>query len=65
MKSGSSKESGTLLYLKNLIDRRNVSRSVSMRLRIFINSHLVAAAFHFFSMEGLEDVPHANAFPSN
>lgn len=71
-KPGSSKEGGTQMQLRNLINRRNVGEGKKITshvnqiedfLELVITSHLVAAAMHFFSMHSAE--PHSNGFPSN
>ena len=71
-KTGSSKEGGTLLQLKNVINRQNVgsTNDISGRvndiedfLELVINCHLIAAALHYFSMESVSDTPHSNGFP--
>jgi hypothetical protein len=73
-KSGSSKEGGTLLQLRNRINRRNVSDAQDITkhvneiedfLELVVNCHLIAAAMHFFSMATTSDEPHSNGFPSN
>ena len=63
----SSKEGGTLLQLKNIINRRNIGKDISGKvnevedfLELVINCHLIAAALHFFSMESVSDTPHSN-----
>ena len=71
-KTGSSKEGGTLLQLKNVINRQNVgsTNDISKRvnevedfLELVITCHLIAAALHYFSMESVSDPPHSNGFP--
>ena len=73
-KPGSSKEGGTLMQLRNLINRRNVGEGKKITshvnqiedfLELVITCHLVAAAMHFFSMYSVSDEPHSNGFPSN
>ena len=73
-KPGSSKEGGTLMQLRNLINRRNVGEGKKITshvnqiedfLELVITCHLVAAAMHFFSMSNTCDEPHSNGFPSN
>lgn len=73
-KVGSSKEGGTLLQLRNIIDRRNIGSGKKIKhhvneiedfLELVINCHLIVAALHFFGMADIEDTPHTNAFPSN
>ena len=72
--TGSSKEGGTLLQLRNLINRRNVSGSKDIMkqvnevedfLELVVNCHLIAVTMHFFQMSCISDEPHRNAFPSN
>ena len=73
-KPGSSKEGGTLMQLRNLINRRNVGEGKKITshvnpiedfLELVIICHLVAAAMHFFSMRSTSDEPHSNGFPVN
>ena len=68
----SSKEGGTLLQLKNIINRRNIGKDISGKvnevedfLELVINCRLIAAALHFFSMESVSDTPHSNGFSSD
>ena len=69
-KNESSQESGTLLQLHNLINRRNISRDISGNfnaaldfLSLVTTSHILAAAMHFFGMSSRNDVPTLNAIP--
>lgn len=73
-KQGSSREGGTLLQLRNVINRRNIGKSKSITshvneiedfLELCIECHLIVAALHFFSMSSLSDTPQSNGFPSN
>ena len=73
-KGGSSLEGGTLQQLRNLINRRNVSASTSIKghvteiqdfLELIVKCHIVAVTMHYFSMENIDDKPHTSAFPSN
>ena len=66
---GSSLDRGTLLQLRNLINRRNVAKDVTGRfnatvdfLETVVDCHIVAAAMNFFGMKAETDVP-SNAFP--
>ena len=67
---GSSLDRGTLLHLRNLIDRRNISKNVSGRFNATINfietitdCHIVAAAMNHFGMEKETDQPSKNHLP--
>ena len=71
-KTTSSKDGGTLLQIKNLINRRNIGKDISGRvnevedfLELVISCHLIAAALHFFSMESVTDTPHSNGFSAH
>lgn len=73
-KGGSSLEGGTLQQLRNLINRRNVSASTSVKghvneiqdfLELIVRCHIVAVTMHYFSMANCEDQPHTSAFPPN
>ena len=68
-KNESSQESGTLLQLRNLINRRNISRDISGNfnaaldfLSLVTTSHILAAAMHFFRMSSRNDVPTLNEY---
>ena len=70
-KPGSNFQQGTLLQLRNLINRRNVSRDTSGKFnetlgffQLVVECHIMAAAMHFFSMSTLEGTPSTNALPS-
>ena len=70
-KPGSSFQQGTLLQLRNLINRRNVSKDTSGKFNetldffhLVVECHIMAAAMHFFSMSTLESTPSTNALPS-
>ena len=67
-------EGGTLLQLKNLINRRNVCSGTEIKhqvnevedfLELVIRGHMIAAAVHFFNMSDESDSPHSSAFPSD
>ena len=73
-KTESSNEGGTLVQLRNLIDRRNVSKGKDVKnqvnevedfLEIVVECHLIAAAMHHFGMSCTSDRPSSNGFPSN
>lgn len=70
----SCNEGGTLIQLRNLINRRNVGKGKEVKhqvnevedfLDLVIRCHLVAAAMHHFGMSSVSDCPSANGFPSN
>ena len=70
-KNESSQEGGTLLQLRNLIDRRNISRNISGKfnagldfLLLIATCHIIAAALHFFGMSDRDAVPTLNAISS-
>lgn len=67
-------EGGTLVQLRNIINRKNVGSSKEVKhqvnevedfLEVVIKGHLIAAALHHFGMSDITDVPHCNAFPTN
>ena len=67
-KPGSSFQQGTLLQLRNLINRRNVSKDTSGKFnetldffQLVVECHIMAAAMHFFSMSTQESTPSTNA----
>lgn len=69
-KPGTSFQHGTLLQLRNLINRRNVSKDTSGKFnesldffQLVVECHIMAAAMHFFSMSTLKDRPSTNAIP--
>ena len=69
-KSGSSFQGGTLLQLRNLINRRNVSGDTSGKFnatidffQLVVECHILAAAMHFFSMKSSDDTPSCDALP--
>ncbi len=70
--AASSNEGGTLMHLRNVINRRNVGIGKDVKahvneiedfLVLVITCHLLAATMHFFGMKSLEDTPHNNTFP--
>ena len=65
--SGSSLEGGTLLQLRNLINRRNVKRDISGKFNeaidffeLVVTGYVISAALHFFSMRSVTDKPSRN-----
>ena len=67
---GSSIDGGTLLQLRNLINRRNVAKDVTGRfnacidyMETVIHCHITAAAMDFFGMKEQTDDPSSNALP--
>lgn len=66
-------EGGTLLQLRNLIDRRrNVGKAKKITshvneiedfIELCVQCYILAAALHFFSMSSISDSPHSNGFP--
>lgn len=73
-KEGSSLQGGTLLQLRNLINRRNVSAATVIKnhanevqdfLEVVVRSHILAVAMHYFSMGNVDDVPQTSAFPAD
>ncbi len=70
-KTGSSFQGGTLLQLRNLINRRNVKADTAGKFnetldffQLVVECHIMAAAMHFFSMKSLDDTPSTNTLPS-
>ena len=67
---GSPMDGGTLLQLRNLINRRNVGKDVSKRfnacidfMETVIHCHITAAALNYFCMTKVDDQPtSADAF---
>lgn len=69
-KGGSNLEGGTLIQLRNLVNRRNVGTDISGRFNqaidffeLVVRCHITAAAMQFFGMNYVSDVPTQN-FPS-
>lgn len=70
-KAGSSFQGGTLLQLRNLINRRNVRADTSQRFnetvdffQLAVECHIMAAAMHFYTMSSVNDAPSTNSIPS-
>ena len=68
-KGGSNLDGGTLIQLRNLINRRNVATDISGRFNEAVNffelvvrCHITAAAMHYFGMKSVSDEPTLN-FP--
>ena len=64
-----SKDGGTLLQLKNIINRRNIGKYIFGRvnevedfIELVVSCHLLAAALHYFGMQSVSDSPHSNGF---
>ena len=71
-KGGSNCDGGTLLQLRNLINRRNVAKDVSGRFNecidffeMVVKSHIVAAGMHFFGLKEVSSEPTANSIASD
>lgn len=71
-KGGSNLDCGTLLQLRNLINRRNVSKDTSGKFNssvdffeLVVRCHIVAATLQYFGMKSIHDIPSSNAFPTN
>lgn len=71
-KPESSTEGGTLVQLRNLINRRNVGKGKEVKhqvnevedfLELVTKCHLVAATMHHFGMKNISDCPSKNGFP--
>jgi hypothetical protein len=65
---GLAADGGTLLQLRNLVNRRSVAKDVSGRfnacvdfIETVVKCHIVAAALHHFNMKELTDRPSVNA----
>ena len=61
---GSNCDGGTLLLLRNLINRRNVAKDVNGRFNecidffeMVVKSHIIAAGMHFFGLKELSGNP--------
>lgn len=71
-RKGTSMEGGTLLQLKNLLNRSNVPRDVHKDVnatedfvQVVLSAHIIAAAMEYFGMESLGDKPNPNLIPSD
>ena len=71
-KGGSNNDRGTLVQLRNLINRRNVANDVSGRFiasidffELVTKCHIVAAAMDFFGMNAPQDEPTTNTLPQD
>ena len=71
-KGGSNLEGGTLLQLRNKINRKNVKYDVKGNWNACIDffelvtkCHIVAAALHFFGMKEISATPTCSALPSD
>jgi len=67
-KAGSSFQGGTLLQLRNLINRRNISANIEGKFNealdffeLVVVAHVLAASMHFFGMSVISDKPSRNA----
>ena len=63
-------DAGTLVQLRNLINRRNVAKDISGRFNesidffeLIVNCHAIAAGMHFFGLNTIADQPRYNSFP--
>lgn len=63
-------QGGTLLQLRNLINRRNISADISGKFNqaldffeLVVVAHVLAASMHFFGMSNVSDKPSKNALP--
>ena len=70
MKGRSSCDVGTLMQLRNVINRRNIKTKAKDAvnahedfLQLIIECHLLAAGMEFFGMQSLEDTPSPEIFP--
>ena len=71
-RKGTSMEGGTILQLKNLLNRTNVPRDVHKDVnavddfvQVALSGHIIAAAMECFGMECLGDKPNPDIVPSN
>ena len=67
-KTSSNCDGGTLLQLRNLINRRNIAKDVTGRFNetidfaeLVINCHIVAAGMKFFGLKSVSDEPAYNS----
>ena len=67
-KTGSNCDGGTLLQLRNLINRRNITKDITGRFNetinfaeLVINCHIVAAGMKFFGLKSVSDEPTYNS----
>ena len=67
-KTSSNCDGGTLLQLRNLINRRNIAKNVTGRFNetidfaeLVINCHIVAAGMKFFGLKSVSDEPAYNS----
>ena len=65
--NGSSLDRGTLLHLRNLVNRRNIAKNTDGRFNATVDyietvtdCHITAAAMHFFGMSSVADQPSRN-----
>ena len=65
---GWATDGGTLMQIRNLINRRSVTKDVFGRfnacidfMELIIHCHVVAAALQYFNMAELNDAPSANS----
>ena len=70
MKGRSSCDVGTLMQLRNVINRRNIKTKAKDAvnahedfLQLIIECHVLAAGMEFFGMQSLEDTPSPEIFP--
>ncbi len=71
-KGGSSLQGGTLLQLRNLVNRRNITRDTSGKCNesihfyeLVVRSHILAAAMNVFGMKTASDKPTKKAVLPN
>ena len=70
-KPGSSLQGGTLLQIRNLINRRNISVNVSGKFNevldffsLVLLAHVLAASMHFFGMSAVTDHATKQEYPA-
>ena len=66
--TSSNCDAGTLVQLRNLINRRNVDISGRFNesidfFELVVNCHIIAAGMHFFGLNTMADQPRYNSFP--
>ena len=70
-KGSSSFEAGTMMQLRNLVNRRNVSKDVTGRFnaaldfyQLVTECHILAASVAFFGMTDIDSTPSCNIHPN-
>ena len=69
-KTTSASDSGTIFQLRNIINRKNISKKPKKDVNshedffhLVVDAHVLAAAMEFLGMEDLDEEPNAEVFP--